>query len=123
MSEDRKDMHPMDRMEAERMDALKERAIDAYRKDRRFHATAQSIVAHVMREHGRVDPERADREASDIALDACALLLKTIYENDEEISRLVQERDIYKGFAEQSAGITPMPMISMDVNASPKPSK
>ena len=74
-------------------------AVESYRKDARFHAIALSCVAAALRDHGRVDPERADRAAHDIALAAVVLLLQRVYTEDAELAAMRIERDYYKKLA------------------------
>lgn len=84
-----------------------ERAFEAYRKDQRFRMIADSCVAMAHQEHGRVDPERADRAVNDIATRAVVLLLQRIYEEDAELNALKWERDQYRRLAEDSLKFTP----------------
>lgn len=84
-------------------------AIERYSTDRRFRAVAQSIVSRVMIEHGRVDSERADRDASDIAIKVAVPLLETVFEEDAELNAMRHERDTYRKLAEDALRIAPMP--------------
>jgi hypothetical protein len=72
------------------------RASDLMRRDHRFRVIVDSIVARTMQEHGRVNPDRADGEAHDIARKVAALLLTAIYDGDAELAALRIERDGYK---------------------------
>lgn len=81
------------------MSDLMTRAVDSYRHDARFHALAQAHVSRAMTEHGPIDPEEADRAAYDIALQAAALLLQSIYEDDAELRALREENARLKEIA------------------------
>jgi hypothetical protein len=82
-----------------------------YRADRRFRVIVDSIVARTMHEHGRVDPDRADAEAHDIARKVAALLLTAIYDGDGEIAQLRLERDHWQERALQFANLTAIPQL------------
>lgn len=84
-----------------------------YQSDLRFRGVAQSIVARVMQAHGPVDPERADLEASNIALDVCVMLLETVFREDAELGAMRAERDHFKVLAEQALRRSPMPPIML----------
>ena len=88
-------------MEDDMQTAFRRRAIEAYRNDPRFHARVSAIVDRVLHDHGPVDPERADREARDIAVDVAAQVLQASYEGDAEIASLKHERDADKKFSDR----------------------
>jgi hypothetical protein len=99
------------RTATEQMEADWKRARESYDKDSRFRMLAMSCVSRVMSDHGPVDPERADREAHDIALAATALLLQRIYEDDAELRATREERDRYKQLAEKAFLVSPITPI------------
>lgn len=70
-------------------------------KDARIRALIYATVAFVLNDHGPVDPERADREAHDIALATATILAKRIYDGDAELHALRAERDLYKDITER----------------------
>lgn len=82
-------------------------AVEAYHRDQRFRSIVQQIVAYALNKHGPVDPERADREAHDIAQDVCAMLLRAIYEEDAELRAVGAERDRFRKIAEDALGLMP----------------
>jgi hypothetical protein len=82
-----------------------------WERDARFHALALSAVAKALRKHGPIDPERAEREAHDIAIDAVVNVLASVYTDDAEISALRMERDAYKEQALKFATLGPLPPI------------
>lgn len=77
-------------------------AAEMMKKDHRFRMMVDSTVAQAMRDHGQVDPDRADQGAFDIAVAATALLLARIYTEDAEINALRIERDAYRKRAEEA---------------------
>jgi hypothetical protein len=87
------------------------RASERYRRDHRFHAIAQSVVTSVLREHGPVDPERADRDAYDIAIKVAAMVLETVFRDDAELNAQRAIADQYKKLALESLGFRPMPPL------------
>lgn len=87
--------------------ALIERSRRSYERDMRFNQMAQSCVAQALDVRGRVDPERADGDAYEIALLAVATLLQRIYEEDAELNALRAERDHYKKLALKTAHLIP----------------
>jgi hypothetical protein len=97
--------------EATQAKAEIDEAVKLYRADPRFRVMAQSTVSLVMGDHGPVDPEQANREASEIALTVAVTMLARIYWRDAEIGRLKAERDAYKRAAETSLLISPTPFL------------
>jgi hypothetical protein len=98
------------------MDDSTKRAIDSYENEARFRAVAQSIVARVMQDHGRVDPERADEDAYRIAVNVAALLLQRVYEDVPELAAMRVKRDHYKKIAE-NALLTRPPNFTVFANS------
>lgn len=90
------------------MELATKRAIDSYNKDARFRILAMSVAAQVMHDHGPIDPERADREASEIARMVAILMLQRIYDDDAELASMREQRDHYKKVAEQLALLSPV---------------
>lgn len=103
----------MDFAEVQRTaEAVMTNATELYRKDVRIRAMIDSAVHAARGEFGRyIDPERADKEALDLALRACAILASRIYTEDAEINSLRWERDRYKQLAEQSLRLAPSPPL------------
>lgn len=101
------------------MENTAQKAIEAYQNEARFRAIATACVAHAMNERGRVDPERADEDAYDIAILATATLLQRIYEDDAELRALRAHNEHLKKLVEK-LNLTAFP--SMLVSAEfPKP--
>lgn len=92
--------------EAER---LKE-AAKLFRSDPRFRALVDSTVAEAFNEHGRIDPDRPERDAHSIATWASALLLARIYEQDAELKAMRAERDGFRTLAENAFNSLPRPL-------------
>lgn len=87
------------------------KAAHQFRNDARFRALVDSTVHEAFTEHGRIDPERAERDAHEIATWAAALLLARIYEQDAELRATREERDNYRALAENAFASTPSPMV------------
>ena len=83
-------------------------AMEIWQRDRRLHAIVLSSVASAMQEHGPVDPERADRDAHDIALKAALLAVTRIVEEDAELKHARMERDAFRKLAEETISLSPM---------------
>lgn len=81
------------------MDKELHTAVEMGNREHRFRMLCMSAVHRAMSEHGRIDPERADQEAHDVAMAATMLLLKQIYESDAELAALRIERDHYRDSA------------------------
>ena len=90
-------------------EALTKTAMQLWERDNRFRMIVQSSVVAAMDKHGRVDPERADREAHDIALEAGILIATQILEGDAELKAARMERDHYKALAERAIRLSPSP--------------
>lgn len=84
-------------------------ALDRYRNETRFRAYVQSIVARVMKDHGPVDPEKADRDAHDIALTVGAMMVETMFQEDGELANLRLERDALRELLEKQVGLSLAP--------------
>jgi hypothetical protein len=85
---------------------------ELYERDVRVRALVQSCAAFAQQEFGRVDPEKADRDANEIATRACMLLAGRIYTEDAEIVALRYERDQYRKLAEDTLlGLPRIPLI------------
>lgn len=92
----------------QRVEAVVTNATELYRKDARIRMLVDSAVHAARGELGRhIDPERADKEALDMALRACAILASRIYTEDAEINVLRHERDQYHKLAEESIILRP----------------
>lgn len=86
-------------------------ASERYREDARFNAIVQSIVSRVMKERGPVDPERADRDAYEIAIRVAAMVLETIFQEDAELNAQRELAERYKKIAEDALMFAPPPMF------------
>jgi hypothetical protein len=84
---------------------------DRIAKDARMRALAQSCVALAMQEYGPVDPERADRDAHDIASLAAHLLVSRIYTEDSELRGLKEENERLRQMAFETARTTPPKLV------------
>lgn len=84
------------------LEALRKRSVSAYRASMRFHAMTQAIVARVLQDHGPIDPERAEREACDIATATAAMVLQMVYEDDAELRNQKAEAERYRQLAEDA---------------------
>jgi hypothetical protein len=102
---------PMGADERARSRHRERKAIDRYREDAQFNRLIQMTVANVMRTFGEVDPQRADRDACDIATRTAALILQSLYEEHGELNRLRAEADNWKRLAEENVELRPKPPI------------
>lgn len=93
---------------SEMIKEIDRRSRERYRRDARFHALATSIVARVMNDHGRVDPERADQEAADIATRVAALVLETVFTEDAELNVQREIAERYCKLAEDALACSPI---------------
>lgn len=93
------------------LERLHKEAVLSFRKDDFFARRVQQVVAYAMQMHGPVNPEYANREAHDIAMDVAAILFRTIYEDDAEIRSLTDQRDTYRKLAEQSISLQSPPLM------------
>lgn len=87
------------------------KAAHQFRNDPRFRALVDSTVHEAFTEHGRIDPERPERGAHEIATWAAALLLARIYEQDAELRAMREERDRFRTLAENAFLAAPRPPI------------
>ncbi len=92
-------------------EALNLTAMRLWERDNRFRMIVQSSVVAAMSKHGPVDPDRADREAHAIALEAGILIATQILEGDAELKVARMERDHYKALAERALRLSPSPMM------------
>lgn len=88
-----------------------EQAIRRFRNEARFKAVCHSVVARAMQHHGRIDPQRADLDASDVALTAVALLYETFLQDDQELRALREERDHYRRAYEACVPLSSSPQF------------
>ena len=103
----------------EECEAISQKAIEDYRRDIRFRRMVDSCASVAMSEAGRrIDPDRADEEASLIARRAAMLVLARIYHEDAEIAALRMERDHYKKLAEEALLCT-TPRLIIDAARTP----
>jgi hypothetical protein len=76
--------------------------------DLRARQMVDTAVVYAFAEcRGEVDERDARRFAHDVAALATTALLKMIYDDDNEIRRLRDERDHYKAMAERFINIAP----------------
>jgi hypothetical protein len=94
----------------ERLAAL-QKAAKEYRTDPRFRMMVDSCISLARQDHGLIDPEKAERDAHEVATLATALLLARIYHEDAEIRALRAERDQYRKIAEEALLCSPAPSI------------
>jgi hypothetical protein len=80
-------------------------------KDARMRMLAQACVAFAMQERGPVDPERADRDAHDIASLAAHLLVSRIYVEDTELRQLKEENERLRDQIFEAARTTPPKLV------------
>lgn len=74
-----------------------------------WRAVIMSCVACAMNDRGPVDPERADRDAHDIAIEAVTRALAMLIEGDSALKTLQAERDHYRDMAIHMAHLAPPP--------------
>lgn len=86
-------------------------SIQSYRSEQRFAAQVQQIVAYALNRHGPINPDRAERDAYDIAMTATAMLLRTILEDDAELRAMKQQVNAYRKMAERSIALSPVPLV------------
>lgn len=88
-------------------------AIELYERDARFRMMASSVVARIMDDRRNLGQheEISLRDVHDVALQAAATMLATVYESDAEINALRIERDAYKDQALSFLNTTPTPIV------------
>jgi hypothetical protein len=69
------------------------KSFERLQKDVRMRAIAQQAVAWAMDEHGPINPEKAQREAHDIASLAAHFLVSRIFIEDAELRELKAENE------------------------------
>jgi hypothetical protein len=93
------------------LQAIHRKAVERYRKDARFAHIVKSIVAKVMSDHGPVGPDRADREAYDIAERVAAMVLESLYHEDQELGHQRALADHWQKLAEDTLALSPRPPV------------
>jgi hypothetical protein len=76
-----------------------QQALDEYHRDMRFRAIVLSAVREARDKWGPIDPERAERDACELAELACVLALKRAFDNDAELTAARTERNQYRALA------------------------
>ena len=79
-----------------------------YKIDLRFRSMVQSVVGQTRKELGRINPDRAERDATELALQSCALLIETIFQNDAELNALRHQVDAFRKMAEDALRLSPI---------------
>lgn len=92
-------------------DDMWEKGRKLYTQEARFHAIIQSVVNQALLAHGRIDPERADLGAYEVALKACSVLLVRIYEDDAELTFWKGQADRLLEMAQEAMLVSPKPMF------------
>lgn len=88
-------------------EAIEKAATELYRNDIRTRQLIDSCVGMGRADVGPIDPGRAERDAADIAIRACALLAARIFYEVGELKAARAERDHYKKAAEESLHLSP----------------
>lgn len=92
-------------------EGLEKVAAELYRDDLRIRMLINSSVGMARDIEGPIDPEKAERDAADLALRACSLLAARILQEDAELRLARSERDRYRKLAEDTLAMTPRPMF------------
>lgn len=82
-----------------------------YMRDVHFRHHVQAITARVMQDHGPVDPEKADRDAYEIALRVATTMLETMYAEDGRLAQLRRETDDLRRLIEKQVSWSMLPMF------------
>lgn len=88
-------------------DAIRATAIERYRSDPRFRALAITIAHRAKAEFGRIDPERAERDGMELAIQVAMMTMEAFYQEDGELAAQRQIADHFKALAEQALAISP----------------
>jgi hypothetical protein len=104
--------------------ATAEQAQESYRKEARFHAVCQSIVAEEMKRARRAleevetsEPWRASQICDRIATAVAARVLQTVYQNDGEIAYWKSLGERISSSAMEMALASPMPILVTDIGS------
>lgn len=101
-------------MTKERFEAILANADKLYQDDRRIRMLVDSSYATARDELGPIDPERADRDARDLALRALTILASRIFTEDAELQALRGERNRYRQLAEDAITFIPGPCFVIE---------
>ncbi len=83
-------------------------AAKTFEREARVRMIVKSAVAEARHGFGPIDPERAERDATELAMRAAAVTAHRIYNEDAELRALRYERDHYKAIAEQTVRAFPV---------------
>lgn len=91
-------------------EALRQKMIANYQRDMRFRALVDTAVHQAVTKHGRIDPDRPEQAAHDIARDAVAFALTSAFEDDAELNFTRQLLEKMRENMLTLASLTPQPM-------------
>ncbi len=80
----------------------KKTATQMINKDNLFRQIVEVSVIEAIREHGEIDPERAQDAAYEIAMTAVRNAVARLLEGGEGLAALIIERDAYRKMAENA---------------------
>ncbi len=93
------------------MDGMKT-ATRMMRDDNLFRRIVQASVSEAMSEHGRIDPERPEEAAYEIAVKSVQIAVARMVKGGDGLAALVAERDAYRKMAETAlAYVSPAQFI------------
>lgn len=93
-------------------DATMKTATQIMREDLLLRRIVEASVYEAIQNFGRVDPERADSDAFDIAIKAAAIAVARMMNEGDGLAALIAERDAYKAAALRFSALTPpIPLI------------
>lgn len=96
----------------EQVHRINAKAIELAQRDLRFRRLVDVAVAKAMSDHGRVNPERAERDAHRIATNAAMTVAALILEGDAELVAAREERDHYRNLAINGMNLKPIVMLA-----------
>ncbi len=93
-------------------DATMKTATQIMREDVLLRRIVEASVYAAIQDFGRVDPERADSDALDIAIKATAIAVARMMNEGDGLAAIKAERDAYKKAYEALSVTTPLrPML------------
>jgi hypothetical protein len=93
------------------MDGMKT-ATQMMTEDWLFRRIVQASVSEAMHKHGRIDPERAEEAAYEIAMKSVQIAVARMIEGGDGLAALIIERDAYRKMAETAlAYVSPVQFI------------
>jgi len=87
-------------------------ATQIMRDDNLFRRIVEYSVSEAMHEYGRIDPERAEQAAYEIAMKSVQIAVARMIEGGDGLAALITERDAYRKMAETAlAYVSPVQFI------------